>query len=134
MSKGADFLGKGWKFPVTAWDGKIAMAEGDDCIKESIMMILGTGKGERVMRPDFGCNINDLVFEVNNTGTTTLIGFHVREALRKWEPRIEVLNIDVFTDEEERNKLNINIEYLVRASNRKANLVYPFYLIEGSGL
>ena len=92
------------------------------------MLILGTAKGERIMRPDFGCDINSLVFEVNNTATTTLITFHVEESLRKWEPRIKVLGVYVRTDQEERNKLYINIEYEVKTMNTKDNLVYPFYL------
>ncbi|MFV1950657.1 MAG: GPW/gp25 family protein [Nitrospinota bacterium] len=123
-----DFLGKGWKYPVSIQKGKIAFSEGEDSIRESIMIILGTAKRERVMRPDFGCGINELVFAPNNTSTVTLITFHVKEALLKWEPRIEVLNVSVTPDEEERNRLNINIEYMVKTSNTKKNMVYPFYL------
>ncbi len=128
MTKIADFLGRGWKYPISQVNGSIAPSEGEDGIHESIMLILGTAKGERIMRPDFGCGINDLVFEVNNTATTTMIGYHVKEALLKWEPRINVLSVDVSTDSNEQNKLNINIEYEVKSINSKANLVYPFYL------
>lgn len=123
-----DFLGKGWKYPVSIQKGKIAFSEGEDSIRESIMIILGTAKGERVMRPDFGCGINELVFAPNNTSTVTLITFHVKEALLKWEPRIEVLNVSITPDEEEQNRLNVNIEYMVKTSNTKKNMVYPFYL------
>ncbi len=128
MTQIADFLGRGWKYPITSNNNSISLSEGIDNISESIMLILGTSKGERIMRPDFGCNINDLVFEVNNTATTTMISYHVEEALTRWEPRINILGVDVSTDEEERNKLLINIEYEVKSSNSKANLVYPFYL------
>ncbi len=124
----ADFLGKGWKFPVSAKDGKIVSSEGEDSIRESILIILGTAKGERVMRPDFGCGINELVFAPNNTSTATLVSFYVKEALLKWEPRIEVLSVNAIPDEEEGDKLYINIEYMVKTSNTKNNLVYPFYL------
>lgn len=127
----ADFLGKGWKFPISIEDGMIAASESEDSIKESIMIILGTSKGERVMRPDFGCGIDELVFAPLNTSTSTLIDFHVREALLIWEPRIEVLNVAVSHDEVDRSKLYINIEYRVKASNTKRNLVYPFYLERG---
>ncbi|MFH1962121.1 MAG: GPW/gp25 family protein [bacterium] len=126
-----DFLGKGWKYPVSVKQGKIAVSEGEDSIRESIMIILGTSKGERVMRPDFGCGINELVFAPNNTSTATLMDFYIKEALLKWEPRIEVLDVSVSPDEEEGNKLIINIEYMVRSTNTKRNLVYPFYLTKG---
>ena len=126
-----DFLGKGWKYPVSIKQGEIALSEGEDSIRESIMIILGTVKGERVMRPDFGCGIWELVFAPNNTSTATLVTFYIKEALLKWEPRIEVLDVSVTPDEEEGNKLIINVEYRVRTTNTKGNLVYPFYLTEG---
>lgn len=129
----ADFLGVGWKFPVSIKEGKIASSEGEDSIRESIRIILGTAKGERVMRPDFGCGIDELVFAPNDTSTATLIAVNITEALEKWEPRIEVLNVNAVPDEEEENKLNINIEYMVKSSNSKNNLVYPFYLERGEG-
>lgn len=126
-----DFLGKGWKYPVSIQNSKIALSEGEDSIRESIMIILGTTKGERVMRPDFGCGIWELVFAPNNTSTATLVTFYIKEALLKWEPRIEVLDVSVTPDEEEGNKLIINVEYRVKTTNTKGNLVYPFYLTEG---
>ena len=95
------------------------------------MIILGTTKGERVMRPDFGCGIWELVFAPNNTSTATLVTFYIKEALLKWEPGIEVLDVSVTPDEEEGNKLIINVEYRVKTTNTKGNLVYPFYLTEG---
>lgn len=131
--KSADFLGTGWKYPVSIKDGKIAPSEGEDSIKESIMIILTTAKGERVMRPDFGCGINELVFAPNNTSTSTLIQFYIKEALEKYEPRIELLDVSATPDEDERYKLNINIEYMVKSTNTRDNLVYPFYLERGGG-
>ena len=131
MNKYPDFLGRGWKFQISVEDGKIASSEGEDSIKESIRIILGTAKGERVMRPDFGCDINEIVFAPINTSTGTRIDFHIREALLIWEPRIDLLNVHVSPDENEENKLVINIEYMVKASNTKSNLVYPFYLESG---
>ena len=127
----ADFLGRGWKFPVSIKDGKIVPSQGYDSIRESIMIILGTSKGERVMRPDFGCGINELVFAPNNTSTATLIAFYIKEALLKWEPRIELLNVNAEPDEIEQNKLIITIDYMVKMTNTKDNLVYPFYLERG---
>jgi phage baseplate assembly protein W len=127
----ADFLGTGWKFPVSIKDGKILSSGGYDSIRESIMIILGTARGERVMRPDFGCGINELVFAPNNTSTATLITFYVKEALLKWEPRIELLNVNAEPDKTEPNELIITIDYMVKTTNTRDNLVYPFYLERG---
>lgn len=96
------------------------------------MIILGTAKGERVMRPDFGCGINELVFAPNNTSTATLITFYIKEALLKWEPRIELLKVNAEADETEQNKLIITIDYMVKTTNTRDNLVYPFYLERGN--
>ena len=126
-----DFLGRGWKCPASIENKKIASSGGDDSIKESIIIILTTGKGERVMRPDFGCGINELAFAQNNTSTASLIQFYIQESLLKWEPRIEVLDVSVTSDEDERNLLTINIEYMVKTINTRDNLVYPFYLDKG---
>jgi uncharacterized protein len=140
-----DFLGRGWKYPISIENEKIASSGGEDSIKESIKIILNTGKGERVMRPDFGCGIYDLAFEPNNTSTTSLIQFYIQEALLKWEPRVEVtdvsvlkwepgfesLDIPVDPDLDVRSLLIINIEYMVKTTNTRDNLVYPFYLDKG---
>ncbi len=123
-----DFMGRGWKYPLTIEKGKIAFSEGEDSIRESILIILGTVKGERIMRPDFGCEINELVFSPNNTQTATLFEFYIQQALMKWEPRIEVLDVNAYPDVEEKNKININIDYMIKTSNTRSNLVYPFYL------
>ena len=128
MANEPDFLGKGISFPISIKEGKISESSGENLIKESIMIILGTAKGERVMRPDFGCGIHELVFAPNNTSTATLVNFYVKEALLKWEPRIEVTDVSVLSDEAEGNKLNINIDYRIKTTNTKKNLVYPFYL------
>lgn len=123
-----DFLGRGWKFPITMWAGKIGCSEAEQSIRESIMIILSTSKGERVMHPTFGCNINEYVFAPNNTATASLLSFYVKEALLEWEPRIEVENVAVTPDENESNKLNISIDYKIKTTNTGDNLVYPFYL------
>lgn len=123
-----DFLGRGWKYPLSIEKGKIEFSEGENSIKESILIILGTVKGERIMRPDFGCEINELVFSPNNTQTASLFEFYIQQALMKWEPRIEVLDVDAYPDADENNKINIKIDYMIKTSNAKSNLVYPFYL------
>lgn len=123
-----DFLGKGWAFPVAARRGVVASSEADQLIRESIMIILGTGRGERVMRPDFGCGLNELVFSPVDSSTATLVSFYVKDALQRWEPRIDVLGIGVSPDAESTNRLVISIDYRIKTTNSKHNLVYPFYL------
>ena len=90
--------------------------------------MLGTAPGERLMRPTFGCNLNRLAFALNNTSTAGLAIFHVREALERWEPRIELLNVDAEPDPEAADTLSIRIDYRIVATNTVRNLVYPFYL------
>jgi phage baseplate assembly protein W len=133
-----DFLGAGWAFPVGLAGGGIALAEGERAIERSIRIILSTARGERRMRPQFGCGIHDLVFEPNNPTTHALIRSRVAEALAWWEPRIEIGPQDVAVQEEvsvgDRSgavALLIHIRYRVRVTNAERNLVYPFYLIPG---
>ncbi|HSE42647.1 MAG TPA: GPW/gp25 family protein [Acidobacteriota bacterium] len=129
-----EFLGKGWKFPVKVetTTGRISMSEYEEDIKEAIWIILSTSKGERVMRPDFGCGIHDLVFAPINLTTVNLIQDGVREALTLWEPRIELMKVEVLTDRADEGKLQVSIDYRVRTTNNRFNLVYPFYLKEGA--
>lgn len=122
------FLGVGWKFPVALDQGRIAMAEHEEGIRESIWIILATARGERKMRPDFGCGIHDLIFAVSSGETEGRVASEVRQALILWEPRIDVLGVSARNDEAEPTRLLIQIEYRVRATNNRFNLVYPFYV------
>ncbi|HEX8291444.1 MAG TPA: GPW/gp25 family protein [Pyrinomonadaceae bacterium] len=125
------FLGKGWQFPVAVdAGGELAVAAYEESVRQSIWLILGTAKGERVMRPDFGCGIYDMVFGVNSSTTAAEAAEEVRDALVSFEPRIDVLDIDV-SPAGGGEVLYISIDYQVRATNTVFNLVYPFYL-EGS--
>jgi phage baseplate assembly protein W len=124
------FLGLGWNFPIGLDDdGRVAMAaDPEQGISQSIWTILSTSPGERVMRPDFGCGIHDLVFGVNTAGTANAVAGAVRVALSRWEPRIDVLDVYATADPGQPNLLLIEINYQVRSSNSRFNLVYPFYL------
>jgi len=125
-----DFLGRGWKYPVgVAPDGTIAMSAYEEDIKEAIRIILATAKGERVMRPDFGCGIHDFVFSPINTATIALVEKSVAEALTLWEPRIELIAIEA--SEADEGVLSVSVDYRVRRTDNRFNLVYPFYLKEG---
>jgi len=125
-----DFLGTGWHFPVALDEtaGGIAMVSREQDIEQSIIIILSTAKGERLMRPDFGCGIQGFVFQVMNTATTTLIGHSVREALTQWEPRITLESVRVEAGRSAESLCLIHIDYTVRATNDRRNLVYPFYM------
>lgn len=126
------FLGVGWAFPV-AMDpsGDAALAAYEDDVREAIMIILGTEKGERAMRPDFGAGLKTLVFEPIGSATAALAKHRVEEALVLWEPRIDVLDVRVSDDGPGGNRLLIDIDYRIRSTNTFYNLVYPFYLLEG---
>ena len=125
-----DFLGQGWRFPLAVdGTGRVSMAPGERDIEESIKTILRTSKGERVMRPEFGSSIHDFVFAPNNATTSGLLAYHTREALIRWEPRIEVTEVDVQPDPLEPSQVRIEIGYTIKATNDARNLVYPFYLI-----
>ncbi len=124
------FLGQGWRFPLGVnVKGGIALTRGEADIEASIKAILGTAKGERVMRPEFGSVIHDFVFAPNIPSTHGLIAYHVREALTQWEPRIEEIEVDVQADIAAPSRVVININYRIIATNDERNLVYPFYLI-----
>lgn len=126
-----EFLGVGWKSPIGLDEkNQIAMARYEESIQQAIWIILGTAKGERVMRPDFGCGIHDLVFAVTSAETAGRVASEVRQALLQWEPRIDVLDIQV-NPANDGETLLIMINYRVRATNNAFNLVYPFYIERG---
>jgi hypothetical protein len=130
-SQNREFLGVGWKFPLQVTpDGKIARSRYEQRVEESIYLILSTSRGERVMLPDFGCGIHDLVFAPNSPMALTLIVDGVRQALVAYEPRIDVLDVDAESTAEQPNLLLIHISYRIRANNALGNLVYPFYIGE----
>lgn len=127
------FLGTGWNFPIKPQaNGHLALVSSEEKIRQSIWIILSTAAGERVMRPEFGCGVHDLVFEANTPMLHGLLKTRVREALTRWEPRIDVLSIEIEAPPERQNFLGIRIAYRVRANNAFFNLVYPFFLDEGA--
>lgn len=128
-----DHLGRGLAVPLRLdGRGSTQMSGGRRKVRESIRTILGTHPGERLMRPDFGCRLKSLVFAPNNGATANLARHHVEQALRRWEPRIEVQSVDVTNRDPETpgsdSSLVIHIHYLIRSTNQPDSLVYPFYL------
>lgn len=127
------FLGTGWKFPVRITPaGGLSFSSGEQNVEEAIWILLGTARGERQMLPRFGCGIHDLVFAPNNPATRGSVAHLVRDALNEWEPRIDVLDVDVTADSGEANTMLIRVDYRVRSNNSFGNLVYPFFLNEDS--
>src|SRR3712207_1723620 len=114
----ADYLGVGWAFPVGVdARGRIALSRHERDIEQAIRIILLTPKGQRVMRPEFGCQIHDLVFAPNDATTAGLAEYYVREALAMWEPRIEVVSVKAFPDPELPERLLIELFYDIKATH-----------------
>lgn len=130
--QGKDFLGRGWFFPfaIEPDRGRIKMAAYEQDIKQSIRIILSTAKGERVMRPDFGCGIHDLVFGAINSELISQLERDVTEALRRYEARIEVELVSVDQRFVADGRLEVSIDYRVKTTNQSGNYVYPFYFKE----
>lgn len=126
-----DFLGRGWAFPTeTDSDGDVRLVGGEADVEQAIRLVLSTAPGERVMRPEFGCGIQRYAFSTVDTTTLTMIGADVRDALTRWEPRIEVLAVDAEFAGRAVGELEIDVEYRVRRTESKHTFVYPFSLEE----
>lgn len=126
------FLGTGWKFPVEADSatGRIQMSSAEENIEESVRIILGTKKGERMMEPEFGSRLSDFAFETVDYTTLYSMKREVEKALTRWEPRITDIQAEVSDERIDKGILMIHISYVVRSTNNPYNLVYPFYINE----
>ncbi|MCA9541122.1 MAG: GPW/gp25 family protein [Myxococcales bacterium] len=113
----------------TTATGQVEMAERDEAVRQAILLLLSTRPGERVMRPDYGCDLSHLAFAPNDATTAGLAAHAVRQALTRFEPRIELLAVDAVSDRE--GCLDIVLEYRIVASRRSERLVYPYYIDEG---
>lgn len=134
MAVDGDFIGRGWRYPLRG-DARGPRYEGGaDKIRQSIWLILSTAKGERPMLPGFGCGVHNLVFAANTAGLRGLVTAEVRDAITRWEPRVDLLDVRVETPDDSRNRIVISIACRVRENNAALNLVYPFFLNEGVGL
>lgn len=123
------FLGRGWSFPVRLDEsGRIALSEHEDDVREAIRLILLTARGERVMRPEFGAGLRESVFTVINSTNLGALAAEIRRSLVQWEGRIRVLEVTVKPAPGELGKLLVDVDYEVRATRTRFNLVFPFYL------
>lgn len=135
MEKVRRFLGVGFHFPIEVDEatGKMKMVSLEEDIVQAIRIILMTRKGERVMRPEFGCDIYDYAFDTMDYTTLVQMEHAVREALIRWEPRITDIEVHINDEQEQEGVLLIEISYVVRSTNNPFNLVYPYYINEGMG-
>lgn len=130
MSHRPDIIGSGWGFPLQIDErGGVGMAGGGEDIAQAIQIILATPRGRRLMRPEFGSRLHELVFAPINAATRSLARHYVQEALGYWEPRIELEEVQVEPDRSAQNRLLITLHYRIRATRDERALVYPFYII-----
>ena len=126
---GGDFLGRGWRFPLLPdASGALVYSEGPQHIEHSLKLILMTTFGERAMRPEFGCEAPDLVFAPGSVQYLRLLESSVRDAVRDFEPRVELEFADAEVDPQQQNQVTVHIGYRIRGANSRGNLVFPFYL------
>ncbi len=129
MPNDRDFLGKGFRFPVSVnLNGGVSTSALEENVRQSIFIILGTAPGERINRPQFGCRIHDLMFAPNNPLTAARAEIYCEEAIYKYEPRVQKVTVAAQANPDEPNRLDIRIEYVIAGKNDKRNLVFPFYL------
>jgi phage baseplate assembly protein W len=130
----AAFLGRGWSFPPSFGQGgqEVAMVAGEEDIAQSLHIIFATALGERVMRGDFGCELNQYMFEEIDNTLLTKLSSAVSDAILYHEPRVRLDDVGVFEDDETAGLMTISVHYTVRATNTRFNLVYPFHLLEAT--
>lgn len=133
MENNKPFLGLGWTFPPTFDNrtGLLKMLSSEEDIDSSLEILLSTKQGERIMHPNFGCNLEELLFNPLDRTLITYISDLIKTAILYYEPRIDVQKIDIYEDDIINGKIIIDVEYLVRATNSRKNKVFPFYKDEG---
>lgn len=125
-----EFLGRGLAFPLQ-FDprGGLALSSGERDIEQAIRLILETAPGERVMRPEFGCRAKELLFAERSTATRALLLQHVQRALERWEPRVELVGLEVQDDPGNAGAWLVQILYTIKATHDERSLVHPFYIV-----
>lgn len=128
------FLGIGWKFP-PSFDkkmGSVVLVSEEQDIRESILILLSTRPGERLMSPEYGCALSQFTFENMDFTLINEMKSRIEKAILYFEPRVNVAEIQIDQDENIDGLLNISIDYIVRKTNNRSNMVFPYYLIEGT--
>ena len=128
-----DFLGVGWSFPVGVdpATGRMLSARSEEDIQQAVRLILLTGKGERMMQPEFGCDLRRFAFDHMDYTTRTQMEQEAQQALVRWEPRITDVEVHLERDPGDDGRLLLHVSYVVRSTNNPYNLVYPYYINEG---
>ena len=122
-------VGTGWRFPILPdAAGGLTYVDGDENVEQSLKILLLTNLGQRVMRPDFGSKAQSMVFAPGSLQFLGLLETTIREAVRDWEPRIDLEQVRAETDLEDETRVTVHIGYRVRQTNTRSNLVFPFYL------
>lgn len=136
MDSKNSFLGTGWAFPpeFVKEQKQTKMISNEEDIKSSLHVLLTTRLGERVMFPEYGCNLEELMFEALNRTLITYTIDLIKTAILYHEPRIDVIKIDISETDPLEGKLVISIDYIVRATNSRTNVVFPFYKEEGTDI
>jgi phage baseplate assembly protein W len=130
----ADFIGAGWAFPIRPnANGGIALVRRERELEDAMRIILSTYPGERPMRHEFGSRIRDYVFDGMTPSRMAELEVEVRSSLQRWEPRADVVNVRINRDDADRGLVYIDIEYQVKMTNDRRNLVFPFYTIPTDG-
>lgn len=135
MQRTGDFLGKGFGFPpeIDPATGKFKMTSGEEDIRQAVYLILMTRNKERAMLPDFGCDLHNYIYELPDSAFESQICSEIEEALARWEPRIRDTKVTLDSSGRLNGVIYLNIRYVVRATNNPNNLVFPYYLEEGTG-
>ncbi|MCE7056386.1 GPW/gp25 family protein [Algoriphagus sp. AGSA1] len=135
MEEEKSFLGRGWAFPVSfsLESQQVRLAENEEDIQQSLVILLNTTLGERVMRPDYGANMEDLLFESLNVTTANMIANRIKQAILYHEPRVKTEDIDLRPNYNE-GRIEVVVSYLIIATNNRRNLVYPYLFIEATDL
>ncbi|HEY9537692.1 MAG TPA: GPW/gp25 family protein [Kiloniellaceae bacterium] len=131
MERQDPILGRGWSFPMTTESRGPILVGGAEKVEQSLRLILFTTPGERVLRPEFGCGLRDLVFRPNTTTFRAQVADNVRTAIQRWEPRVDLIDVLVETSAIAPTLVDLHIAYRLRATNQVFNQVYPLVLSEG---
>ncbi|RDU97549.1 GPW/gp25 family protein [Trinickia dinghuensis] len=136
MASDTRFLGRGWQFPPTfdKASAGVQMAEAEEDIRQSLRILFNTAPGERIMLPGYGCALQQHVFDLMNANTLTLLETLISDAVLRYEPRILLENVDFDLSDATDGLLRITLTYLVRQTNTRSNMVFPFYLAEGTNV
>lgn len=130
MPADRDFVGAGWAFPPQLTpSGGIALVRRERELEEAMRIVLLTYPGERPMRPEFGSRIADFVFRSIDEEMTAALAYEVRTALQRWEPRVDVLKVTATPDPDKPELVFVDIQYAVKGTNDRRNLVFPYYTI-----